>query len=238
MLVSEVVSKARFYQTARQGIKNDKNLSPLGIERASKNLEESINLFRQQAYETLAGEWAKARAMEKGVRERRAQAERLESERWNYAKLQFETRSVETRLQAFHDVGELGDYVQHELSSGNLEHVRAVCDVVPAVVRSRFSGLDGEHVARVCERRLVSMLDTPDLVRVREMEGEGGKAVMNLMKDTQEVSDFFSLSDVFTGGNEFSKLLDNVRLTRTIHPDNPAHFETVSIEFTPEPVGV
>lgn len=238
MNASDVVSKTRFYSQARENIKHDRNLSPAGIERALKNLEESISLFRNTAYGVLFLDWRDARRMSKEVDEMRAQAERAEGERWNHSKLLAEQNGVERRLQGFRELKDVASFTEQALNSGNLEHARAVAEAVPGVVRSRFPGLEGEHVARAAERRLAVMLNTPELERVKQRESEGGKAVLQLMKDTEEVSSFYS-PGVMWGGNEFSKLLENVKVStvRKVNPDDPwGAFERTTIEFVPEPV--
>lgn len=238
MNVQEVLSKVTFYSQARANIKNDRNLSEQGKARASGNLEQSISLFRLQALDTLTKEWREYRTRFEDTRARRAEAEQAESERWNYEKLNYELQSVNARLKAFETVQELGSWLETELNSGNLERARAVAEVVPQFARHRFPGIDGERVARVCERRLAVLLDTPEIQRVREINDMRVKAVLQLVQDTERVRAFFEPAFVWNG-SEFERLIDSVRITRQYHPDEPERFEEITVEFVgSEPVSV
>jgi len=238
MNVQEVLSKVYFYSQARVNIKNDRNLSEQGKARASKNLEESISLFRVQALDTLTQEWREYRTRFEDTHARRAAAEQAESERWNYEKLNYELQSVNARLQAFVTLKELGSWLETELNSGNLERARAVAEVVPQFVRHRFPGIEGERVARVCERRLAVLLDTPEIQRVREINDMRVKAVLQLVQDTETVRAFFEPAFVWNG-SEFERLIDSVRITRQYHPDEPERFEEITVEFVePDTVSV
>jgi len=232
MKSSEVVQKVRFYQQARRNIQADPNLSQAGKERAGGNLEQSISLFRDVAVGELTQAWKDARQQYEGVLSKRAKAEDDEGARWNYERLSYELASVEKRLQAFSDLPAVSSWLEKETQSGNLEHVRACCEVAPGVLRKRWPGVDGgaEHLARRLERLLGNLLTTPELKALEQAESEQAKAVLQLVGETQEVSDFYANSFPY-GGNEIVKLLDNVKVSQHYNPEDFQRFLVQTVEF-------
>lgn len=229
----EVVSKVRFYNDARRSIREDRNLSTQGKERAGKNLEQSISLFRSEALQALEKSWRDARRLYNHVEELRRKAEKAEGERWNYDALNYESQAVRSRLSGFHGVQEVAHFVEGVLSSGNKEKARATAELAPGVLRERFPGVEGERLSRELTRRLERMVDTPELAQVRQLEDEGGRQVLQLLRDTEEVANFFGSGNLIMGGsgNEFHQLLNNVSVTRKITPENMYAFETTTIVF-------
>lgn len=227
----EVVLKVRFFNDARRSIRDDRNLSPQGKERAGANLEQSIELFRSQAFSALEKSWRDARRLYDHVEDLRRKAEKTEGERWNYDALNYESQAVRSRLSGFRSVQEVAHFVEGVLSSGNHEKARAAAEIAPGVLRERFPGVEGERLSRELERRLDRMLDTPEMVQVRQLEDEGGRQVLQLLNETQEVADFYNSDSFLFGGNEFHQLLNNVNVTRKYTPDTPGVFETTTITF-------
>lgn len=207
----QVVNQVRFYHDARQNIRNDRNLSPQGIERALKNLEQSITLFRAQALDALGTEWKGAARQYKNLAERRLKAERDAAGAWNYNQLAYESQAVTAHLSGIYDVAQAGEYLEGVLRGGNQEKARAAAEIAPAILRKNLAGQPGlGSLLKNLETSLAQLLDTPELKAVRDAENQEGLHVVQLAKDTQEVKAFYGSGSnlVFGVRDDFSKLME------------------------------
>ena len=158
------------------------------------------------------------RAPEPGVQQ--AEADRLEADRWNYNRLQYEGEVIKAKIRNIPDLVEAGRYIEDALNSGNIERARAAAEIGPGAIRSRFPGVDGERLAKNTEKQLERLTTTPEQKAVNDQGHELVTRAVRLSEITQRTRDFYiPIGGQLWSNDEFVQMTKGVTITPQFHPE-------------------
>lgn len=227
ILAERTLERVRNFTLARKEIRQNQNLSPVGMERALGNLEESVQVFYPDAVKNLEGEWNRIRERDRENLERVVQLNSELEGKWNFSRLQYEQVVMAERLSSVKSPGELAE-VWNQVQTGTPERQRAFLEL--AVSKSQtFQGGDGKNIHRTLERELARLTTSPELEKAKQAGSVLVEDAVKLQKITNEVAGFYYPPMVFSGENPFQKMTEGIVIKERVIPETWETITTLDI---------
>ncbi len=225
----EVLNTMREFRARQKQIAEDANLSLEGKRRAEERLKNEIDAYYPQALDSLRAAWRAIRDRYSALEKDRQAEEKAVSDNWDYQKLNYENMLMTQRLQEMRSLQELAEFYRIISRSGNRERVRALAELAPTVIRSRFAGEIGAgSLAKSIEKDASAMLDSERLRALRAQYQALIQQAVELSETTAEVEDFYKPRINVLFDTDWHNITQGVLLSARGDP------ETLGITYTLE----
>lgn len=204
------------FEQRKHGIYNNRDLSYQGQQKELAILEKSKQTFSAQAYLKLKADWEAVRAKAERLDKRKEQAEDEAAKQWDYNRLLYNARAVEAEIKNCFSLDEALKKHADAMRSNDKHLRRAWAENGLAAITAKWKETPATNDAkRQARAELEKLTTTAELEAIAKEADSITRQGVELYKVTDATARHFS-EGVFSGGNEFYKLLDGVKVSEKV----------------------
>jgi hypothetical protein len=212
------LDKVNEFLNKRRAIEQDQRLSQDGRIEANKVLDAEIGAYKPAAINNLRASIELAKSKFKNAEHAIAKAIDDQANSWDFQRLNYNAQAVGLQFEntpSAEDAAMLYDELQ---GSHDRYKIRAAAEVGAGVIMRRFGQERGGDLTRRMRGDLEAMSSAPEIDATKKAAGAAGREVIRAAEEIKKVSDFYYPGRGFSGINEFSNLLEGVKISQRINP--------------------
>ena len=206
------------YNQKLNQINRDATLSDIGKHSARQAIKEQRENFRTAAYQEAERRYTDAKNKLSRLAERKAEAQNKAAEGWDFERLNYMARAVESTVRQSATIEEVKAVYQSIIEGGDKHARRAWAENVTSEVMKKYPNakIGTNDIKRVALAEVDKLTQSPDIIALEKQEAEATAAAIETIKQIEQVARHYSEADIFGAGNEFYKLIANARIDEKI----------------------
>ncbi len=222
------------FQARKAVVNNDRNLSSVGKDAATKKLQAESDAHRSKVYDDLDLELRLLRNDKRKLEKQAQEADEAEGKRWDMQRLSYLAMEIQSAAKTAPDFNSALVLYDKARQSSDPHVLRAWAGVFPGLVHEKFSHNHSAEVSQL-ERRaaaeLAELTTTPEQAAAKAFGKEIADRALEFANTTEAAALFYGSGGAFSGGNEFSRLRANVAITESYHADQPGREFQKTVEI-------
>lgn len=223
------------FRERRRLINDDRMLSAFGKAQKTKALDVEIDAYRRKAWNDLDLELRLLRRDKKRQEVQALAADTAEAERWDAARLAYLGMEIQNKLRTAATFEDAQRVYQDGIKNTDPHTRRAWFANAPGMIHERFShdwATDVGRLEKHAAGELQRLTSTPEKDAAEGFGEEIAARAQELVSTIDTARQFYGLGGLWSAGDEFSELAQNITVTQSVHPDEPSRFIEYHVEIS------